>query len=60
MTDRAGHDTVDCRSLLWALDRLALYYETGENGDPHVRGETLYSAKVTLDQLVWEVSNAAE
>ena len=48
---------IDRRSLLWALDRLCLWGELQEeeSADPHVRAEAAASAKVTIDQIEYEL-----
>jgi hypothetical protein len=45
------------RSLLWALDRLSLWGELDrvESADPHLRGEAIASASITIEQLAWEI-----
>ena len=54
-----GHDSdaIDRRSLLWALDRLCLWGELQgeESADPHIRAEAAASAKVTIDQIAYEL-----
>lgn len=52
-------DEIDRRSLLWGLDRLCLWGELDgvDSADPHVRGEAAASAKITIEQLAWEVRN---
>lgn len=50
-------DGIDCRALLWGLDRLCLWGELDgeDNADPHIRGEAASSAKATIDQVAWEL-----
>jgi len=59
MNDSQSVGGIDRRSLLWALDRLALWGELDgvESADPHVRGEAAASATVTIDQIAWEIRN---
>lgn len=55
-------DVIDHRSLLWGLDRLCLWGELDgvESADPHVRGEAAASAKVTIEQLAWELRTGSD
>lgn len=57
MTDDTSTDGINHRSLLWGLDQLCLWGELDgeESADPHVRGEAAASAKVTIEQLAWEI-----
>lgn len=61
MSDTCG-DGTGHRSLLWGLDRLCLWGELDgvESADPHVRGESAASAKVTIEQLAWELRTDKE
>ena len=55
--DDTSVDGIDRRSLLWGLERLCLWGELQgeESADPHVRAEAAASAKVTIDQIAWEL-----
>jgi len=53
---QSADDTVR-RSLLWGLDRLCLWGELDgvESADAHVRVEAAASARLTLEQLAFEL-----
>ena len=53
---------IDCRSLLWGLDRLCLWGELDgvDSADPHVRGEAAASAKLTIEQVAWELPTGGD
>lgn len=50
------------RALVWALKELCLWREiSGEkSADPYLRGEAAYTAKITINQLAYQVSQEKE
>jgi hypothetical protein len=50
------------RALVWGLKQLCLWGELAEEeaADPHLRGEAAYTAKVTIDQLAYQISQGTD